>query len=114
MPVPPILVIAPAPLGKPKVPIAPKFDDAEIKSKGLACAYQQVCKEIDYELGLQLLIKCLKYYQDINMVSCANFSQSSPISSLNATAISVSVSVFKHQQHGTRNNFQIERQTPSS
>lgn len=46
MPIPPILVIAPPPLGTPKGPIAPKFEDAEIKSAGLAKAYLEMCEEL--------------------------------------------------------------------
>jgi lysophospholipase L1-like esterase len=46
MPIPPILVIAPPPIGKPKGPIAPKFEGGEKKCAGLAAAYEQVCKEL--------------------------------------------------------------------
>jgi len=40
MPVPPVLVIAPPPLGTPAGPIAPKFSGAETKCAGLADAYR--------------------------------------------------------------------------
>jgi len=49
MPVPPILVVAPPPLETPKGPIAPKFAGADVKSLGLAQAYQQICEALDCE-----------------------------------------------------------------
>lgn len=46
MPVPRILVVAPPIISTPKGPIAPKFKGSEIKSVGLALAYQKVCEEM--------------------------------------------------------------------
>lgn len=46
MRVPPVLVVAPPPITTPKGLIAPKFKDAEIKSTGLAAAYQAVCGQL--------------------------------------------------------------------
>ena len=43
MPIPPILVVVPPPMGTPKGPIAPKFVGAADKSVGLASAYREVC-----------------------------------------------------------------------
>ncbi|MBI1394483.1 MAG: GDSL family lipase [Betaproteobacteria bacterium] len=43
MPVPPILVVAPPPMGTPKGSIAPKFAGGELRCKGLAEAYRTVC-----------------------------------------------------------------------
>ncbi|MCV2218167.1 SGNH/GDSL hydrolase family protein [Thauera sp. Sel9] len=45
MPVPPILVIAPPAIERPKGPIAPKFEGGEAKCIGLAAAYRKVCDE---------------------------------------------------------------------
>jgi lysophospholipase L1-like esterase len=45
MPVPPILVIAPAPIQTPRGPLARKFTDAAAKSAGLATAYREICEE---------------------------------------------------------------------
>lgn len=45
MPVPAILVVAPPPIRQPKEPIAPKFQGAEERSRGLAVAYEQVAAE---------------------------------------------------------------------
>ena len=42
MPVPPVLVVAPPPMGMPKGPIAPKFVGGELKCVGLAEAYRDV------------------------------------------------------------------------
>lgn len=42
MPVPPILVVAPPPMGEPKGPIAPKFLGGDKKSVGLAAAQRDV------------------------------------------------------------------------
>ena len=47
MPVPPILVVAPPPIGTPRGPIAPKFAGAEGKSAGLAAALAQVADAND-------------------------------------------------------------------
>ena len=46
MPIPSILVVTPPAIQLPKGPIAPKFDGAEEKSRGLATAYQKVCAEV--------------------------------------------------------------------
>ena len=46
MPVPPILVIAPAPIQTPRGPLARKFTDAAAKSAGLAGAYREICEEL--------------------------------------------------------------------
>lgn len=43
MPIPPVLVVVPPPMGLPKGPIAPKFVGAAEKSAGLASAYRKVC-----------------------------------------------------------------------
>ena len=45
MPVPPILVVAPPPIGTPQGPSAPKFAGGEKKCRGLAEAYRQLCAE---------------------------------------------------------------------
>lgn len=45
MPVPPVLVVAPPPIGTPQGPIAPKFEGGVARSAGLAPAYEQVCRE---------------------------------------------------------------------
>jgi lysophospholipase L1-like esterase len=42
MPVPPVLVVAPPPIGVPRGAIAPKFSGAPAKSAGLAEAYREV------------------------------------------------------------------------
>jgi lysophospholipase L1-like esterase len=42
MPVPPILVVAPPPMGQPAGPIAPKFEGAQHKSAGLAAQLREV------------------------------------------------------------------------
>lgn len=47
MPVPPILVLAPPPIGMPKGPIAPKFLGADAKCVGLADAYRDVVAALD-------------------------------------------------------------------
>jgi len=46
MPVPPVLVAAPPPIGKPQGPIAPKFAGGETKCAGLAAAYREVAREL--------------------------------------------------------------------
>jgi lysophospholipase L1-like esterase len=46
MPVPPILVIAPPPIGVPRGPIAPKFVGAGAKAAGLADAYRGIAAEM--------------------------------------------------------------------
>ncbi len=47
MPVPPILVVAPPPIGVPKGPIALKFLGADAKCIGLADAYREVTAALD-------------------------------------------------------------------
>ena len=47
MPVPPVLVVAPPPMGMPQGPIAAKFKGAELKSAGLADAYREICATVD-------------------------------------------------------------------
>jgi lysophospholipase L1-like esterase len=47
MPVPPILVIAPPPIGVPRGPIAPKFIGAGEKSTGLADAYRGIASDMN-------------------------------------------------------------------
>lgn len=42
MPVPPILIVAPPPIGTPKGPLAPKFTGAQHKSEGLAAAFAEI------------------------------------------------------------------------
>ena len=42
MKVPPILIVAPPPMGTPRGAIAPKFAGGEVKSVGLAAAYREV------------------------------------------------------------------------
>lgn len=44
MPIPPILVVAPSPMGTPSGTIAAKFRGGEQRSVGLATAYAEVCK----------------------------------------------------------------------
>jgi lysophospholipase L1-like esterase len=46
MPVPEILIVAPPPVRTPKGVIAPKFDNADVKSKGLAEAFAAVAAEL--------------------------------------------------------------------
>jgi lysophospholipase L1-like esterase len=46
MPIPPVMVIAPPPIGIPAGPIAPKFDGAAAKSEGLADAYRALAREL--------------------------------------------------------------------
>ena len=46
MPVPPVLVVAPPPMGKPAGPIAAKFRGGEVRSQGLAGAYAEVCQSL--------------------------------------------------------------------
>lgn len=47
MPIPQIMIVAPPPIDVPKGPIAPKFTDAEKKSKGLAESYHLLAEELD-------------------------------------------------------------------
>lgn len=47
MPVPPILLVAPPQIQKPKGKIAPKFQGAETRAAGLATAIQEVAHELD-------------------------------------------------------------------
>jgi len=46
MPVPPVLVVAPPPMGMPQGPIAAKFQGANLKSAGLAAAYREICATV--------------------------------------------------------------------
>jgi lysophospholipase L1-like esterase len=46
MPVPPILVVCPPPLGKPQGPLAPKFLGAEVRCQGLATAYCEMAARL--------------------------------------------------------------------
>lgn len=46
MPVPPILVVAPPPIDRPKGTIAPKFEGADRRCQGAAAAYAAVCQEL--------------------------------------------------------------------
>ena len=46
MPVPPVLVVAPPPIGTPAGPIAPKFQGGDAKCVGLADAMAQTCREL--------------------------------------------------------------------
>jgi lysophospholipase L1-like esterase len=46
MPVPEILIVAPPPVRAPKGVIAPKFEGADVKSKGLAEAFADVAAEL--------------------------------------------------------------------
>lgn len=46
MPVPPILVVVPPPIGTPQGPIAPKFAGGEHKCAGLAEAYARICNDL--------------------------------------------------------------------
>jgi lysophospholipase L1-like esterase len=47
MPVPPLLVVAPPPIGTPAGAAAPKFAGGDAKCVGLAEAYAQLCAELD-------------------------------------------------------------------
>ena len=47
MPIPPVLVVAPPPIGSPKGPIAPKFAGAAEKSVGLSQACQEICATLE-------------------------------------------------------------------
>jgi lysophospholipase L1-like esterase len=46
MPIPPVMVIAPPPIGVPAGPIGPKFEGAAPKCEGLAAAYRSVADEL--------------------------------------------------------------------
>jgi lysophospholipase L1-like esterase len=46
MPVPEVLIVAPPPARTPKGTIAPKFEGADAKSKGLAEAFADVATEL--------------------------------------------------------------------
>jgi len=46
MPVPPILLIAPPPIGHPRGPIAPKFEGGDRKCVGLSDAYARVSRDV--------------------------------------------------------------------
>lgn len=47
MPVPPVLIVAPPPIGSPKGPLAPKFARGESKCVGLADAYREIAATLD-------------------------------------------------------------------
>jgi len=47
MPVPPILIVAPPPMGVPKGPIAPKFEGAGHRCVGLAVAYRETAATLE-------------------------------------------------------------------
>ena len=47
LPVPPILVVAPPPVGEPCGPNAPKFVETKARSQGLSDAYRKVCELMD-------------------------------------------------------------------
>lgn len=49
MPVPPILVVAPPPIGKAGGPMVPKFEGADVKCRGVADAYRAVCSDMGCE-----------------------------------------------------------------
>lgn len=46
MPVPPIMIVAPPPIGEPKGPIAVKFEGAAQRSAGLATAYRDIAVQL--------------------------------------------------------------------
>lgn len=46
MPVPPVLIVAPPPIGEPKGPIAFKFAGAQQKSAGLAAAFADIAEQL--------------------------------------------------------------------
>jgi hypothetical protein len=46
MHVPPISIVAPPPISAPNGPIAPKFEGGDMKSAGLAKAYEQASIEL--------------------------------------------------------------------
>jgi lysophospholipase L1-like esterase len=46
MPVPPVLIVAPPPIGTPQGPLRHKFTDAAAKSQGLAAAYAETAAEL--------------------------------------------------------------------
>jgi lysophospholipase L1-like esterase len=46
MPIPPVLIVAPPPIGTPRGPIATKFSQAAEKSVGLAEVYRQTAAEL--------------------------------------------------------------------
>lgn len=46
MPIPPVLIVAPPPIGTPSGPIARKFLGASAKSSGLADAYREMATEL--------------------------------------------------------------------
>ncbi len=47
MPIPPILLVTPPPIERPKGPIAAKFEDGDRKCAGLAEAYREVAEEMN-------------------------------------------------------------------
>jgi lysophospholipase L1-like esterase len=50
MPIPPVLVVVPPPIGSPKGPVAAKFVGADAKCVGLAQAYREVTTELGCHL----------------------------------------------------------------
>jgi len=46
MPVPPVMIVAPPPMGEPRGPIAPKFSGGPAKSVGLAASQSEVAKAL--------------------------------------------------------------------
>jgi lysophospholipase L1-like esterase len=46
MPIPPVMIVAPPPIGTPRGPIAAKFSQAAEKSAGLAEAFRQIAAEL--------------------------------------------------------------------
>ena len=47
MTAPPVLIVAPPPIGEPRGPIAAKFEGAQQKSAGLAAAYADIARQLD-------------------------------------------------------------------
>lgn len=47
MPVPPILVVAPPMFDRPRGPIGPKFEGAQLSAEGLAAAFQTTCSDLN-------------------------------------------------------------------
>lgn len=46
MPVPPVMIVAPPPIGEPKGPLAAKFEGAAQRSSGLAAAYRDMAMQM--------------------------------------------------------------------
>jgi lysophospholipase L1-like esterase len=47
MPVPPVLVVCPPPMGRPQGALSEKFRGAEMRCAGLADVYRQVCSDLN-------------------------------------------------------------------